>query len=103
MTLRRGDGKPRGCGPSLVGRVDDLYSPILSRKRLSRILQVGFSIADRHHVPNLDAVLLQQKTLDRIGAAFGETLIIGLAALRWVGPSRRPPGSAGRPWFPSQA
>src|SRR5262245_2019715 len=73
-------GTVAGCR-LLVGGVDDLNPPILPRERLGWIFQVGFAVARRYQVARVDAVLLQQETLDRLGSALGQTLIVGLAAL----------------------
>src|SRR5262249_19403939 len=65
----------------LVARVDDLHPPIFARKRYSLILQLGLAIADRHQIADVDAIFFRDEPLDRVSAAFGQPLIVRLAAL----------------------
>src|SRR5262245_12695387 len=67
-----------GC--LLVARVDDLYPSIFARVRSSRILQLGLAVADRHQVARVDAIFFEKQPLDRLGAAFGQPLIVCVAA-----------------------
>ena len=74
-------GKPslrRGLGI----HVDDLNAAVDRVDRRVRVLWLVLAVADGDEIGAVDAVLLDQETLDRIGAAFGEVLVVGLAADR---------------------
>src|SRR4029077_16417022 len=81
------------CPALLVARVDNLNSTIVGRERIGCVLQLGLAITDGHQAACLDSVFLQQETLDRIGAALGQTLIVGFATLT-VGMSGHDEGAA---------
>src|SRR5262245_8144784 len=65
----------------LVTRVDDLDPPIFAGERACRILQLGLAVADRHQVARVDSIFLREEPLDRLGAALGEPLVVGVGAL----------------------
>src|SRR5262249_27231504 len=61
--------QPTGSvGLSLVSHVDELHAPILSRKRIGRILQLRLAVSDRHQVARLDAVVFRKVAFHGVGA-----------------------------------
>jgi hypothetical protein len=62
--------------------IDDLNAAVNRVQRRIGILRLGLAVAHGHKVGAGDAVFLGQIFLDRIGAAFAEVLILGLAARR---------------------
>src|SRR5258708_16142899 len=81
-----------GCR-GLVFHVDDLHAAIGFRHRVRRILELALAVADGHEVGAGDAVFVDQIFLDRVGAPFGQILIIAFAATR-IRLARHHPGLA---------
>src|SRR3954469_23751120 len=80
-TVARLGGAGAISSPLFVARVDDLNPAIVARERIGCIFQLALAVAHRHQATGLDTVFLQQETLDRIRAALGQALVIGLATL----------------------
>src|SRR4029077_8794240 len=80
-TIARPGGAGAISNPLFVARVDDLNPAIVARERIGCIFQLTLAVAHRHQAAGLDTVFLQQETLDRIGAALGQALVIGVATL----------------------
>ena len=67
---RRLENRPlQGC--LLVTRIDDLDTSIFAAEGISRLLQVGLAVADRHQLAHLDPIFLREEPPNRLGAAFG--------------------------------
>src|SRR5438093_1410616 len=66
----------------LVFHVDDLDAAVHFRHRLAWILQLALAISDGDEIGAVDAIFVDEIALDRVGAALGEVLVIGIAAGR---------------------
>src|SRR4029450_4154495 len=66
----------------LVFHVHDLDAAVHFRQRLARVLELALAISDGDEMGAVDAVFVDEIALDRVGAAFGKILVVGLAAGR---------------------
>ena len=79
---------PRPCRNRLFGRsglvfhVHDLHAAVTLGHRLVRVLELALAIADGHQIGAVDAVFIDQITLDRVGAPLGKVLIVAFATGR---------------------
>src|SRR5262245_8900591 len=61
--------------------IDDLHAAVLFRERVAGVLQLGLAVANGYQVLGLQAVMVEQVALDRLGAALRQALVILLGAL----------------------
>src|ERR1700687_1413977 len=63
----------------LVRHVHDLDAAVDFRQRVGRVLELALAVSDGHEIGAGNAELVGQIALDRVGAPFGQILIVGLA------------------------
>src|ERR1700716_2537915 len=64
----------------LVFHVHDLDASVDLGHRLARILELALAVSDGHEIGAGDTVFVDEIALDRVSAALGQVLIVGLAA-----------------------
>ncbi len=64
----------------LVRHVHDLHAAVYFGQGVAQVLELALAISDGHEVGAGNAEFVGQKALDRVGAPFGQILIVSLAA-----------------------